>query len=216
MPYGMKARVGVVAALLSLSMLAIVGTSGPAGAASTHDVSIVGLTYSPKALTVQAGDTVVWTNTSAIPHTVTADDNSFTSVSLAPGQTFSHTFASAATVPYHCAFHGAAGGFGMAGTIVVQAAPPPTTAPPVTSPVTSPPVTSPAAPVVAPAPAPTTAPPSGTAPATPSTPVAGDATATPLPRTGAKTGGLVLLAAALLVTGALIAFIGRRRSRFDH
>jgi plastocyanin len=40
---------------------------------------------------------------------------------LAPGAQFSHVFASATTVPYYCKFHGAPGGSGMSGTIVVHA-----------------------------------------------------------------------------------------------
>jgi LPXTG-motif cell wall-anchored protein len=218
MRYWTKVRAGVAALVISLTGIGIAAAqAAPADAATTRNVSIVGLSFSPRTLTVQPGDTVVWTNNSGLAHTVTADNGSFDSGSLSPGQTFSHTFSSAGTVPYHCSFHGAAGGIGMSGTIVVQAAPPPTTAPPVTAPATAPPTSAPAAPGVAPVPAApsTTAPPSGSAPGTPSASVAGvtaTADAPHLAHTGANTAGLAWLAAALLLTGGLAAVAARRRS----
>ena len=48
-------------------------------------------------------------------HTVTADDGSFDSKSLASNATFSQTFAKAGTFAYHCAIHP-----GMKGTVTVQ------------------------------------------------------------------------------------------------
>ncbi len=77
--------------------------------------------FSPKTLSVNVGDTVVWTNSGAMAHTVTADNASFVSTTLQPGQTYSHTFTSAGSFAYHCQFHGASGGVGMSGTIVVSA-----------------------------------------------------------------------------------------------
>ena len=50
----------------------------------------------------------------------------FDSGVVAPGGSFSHVFMTAKTVPYHCSFHGGAGGVGMSGTITVQAAGVPT------------------------------------------------------------------------------------------
>src|SRR5262245_4649824 len=126
MPYGVRATAGFGAVLFWLASIAVgVAASPSAGAATTHGVSMIGVAFSPKTLTVQPGDTVIWTNNSGIAHTVTADDGSFTSGSVSPGQTFSHTFSTAGTVAYHCSFHGAAGGIGMAGTIVVQSGAPP-------------------------------------------------------------------------------------------
>jgi plastocyanin len=52
------------------------------------------------------GTTVVWTNTGAVAHTVTADDGaSFDSGSLDPKATFALTPAAAGTFAYHCTFH---------------------------------------------------------------------------------------------------------------
>jgi plastocyanin len=59
---------------------------------------------------------VTWTNNDTAAHTITADDGSFDSGNLNPGDTFTHTFATAAgTVAYHCNYHP-----NMVATIVVQ------------------------------------------------------------------------------------------------
>ncbi|HEU5002140.1 MAG TPA: plastocyanin/azurin family copper-binding protein [Actinomycetota bacterium] len=75
--------------------------------------------YSPPTVTVSAGQTVKWVFEGPIPHTVTADDNSFSSGGVADGfangQTYTHTFATAGSYPYHCAIHPQ-----MHGTVVVQ------------------------------------------------------------------------------------------------
>ena len=75
------------------------------------------LKFVPAEMTIEAGDTVVWTNDGDQPHTVTSDDASgpLKSEQLSKGQTYSHTFATAGTFPYYCTVHGK----GMAGKIVV-------------------------------------------------------------------------------------------------
>jgi plastocyanin len=73
--------------------------------------------YGVNPLVISMGTTVTWTNTDAIAHTSTSDTGVWDSGILAPGQSFSFTFASTGTFPYHCAIHGAAS---MSGTIVVQ------------------------------------------------------------------------------------------------
>ena len=73
------------------------------------------MTYVPDQLTVSVGDTVTWTNTDPMRHTVTADDGAFDSGRLGGGETFSHTFTSAGPVPYHCEIHS-----GMTGTVTVS------------------------------------------------------------------------------------------------
>ncbi|MGI8686135.1 MAG: LamG-like jellyroll fold domain-containing protein, partial [Acidimicrobiales bacterium] len=73
--------------------------------------------------TITAGSTVTWTKTGNNQHTVTADDGSFDSGSMAPGATFSRTFATPGSYRFYCVIHGAAGGTGMSGVIVVQPKP---------------------------------------------------------------------------------------------
>jgi plastocyanin len=76
--------------------------------------------FSPASLTIKAGTTVTWKNTTAAAHTVTSDDGkSFDSGSANPiapqSGTFSFTFTTAGTFAYHCAIHPF-----MKATIVVQ------------------------------------------------------------------------------------------------
>jgi len=84
------------------------GGSQPAGAtpgAGGSTVAIVDFAFNPATISVKAGSAVTWTNTGSTAHTVTADDGSFDSSHVAPGATFSHTFAAAGTFSYHCATH---------------------------------------------------------------------------------------------------------------
>ncbi len=90
----------------------------PAASAATHLVQMVNFAIEPNSLTIAAGDTVLWTNTTATFHNVVSSNSvwvpppTFTS----PG-TFSFTFTSAGTYGYYCAPHHA---FGMTGVIVVE------------------------------------------------------------------------------------------------
>jgi predicted lipoprotein with Yx(FWY)xxD motif/plastocyanin len=92
----------------------------PEAAAAETVVSIRNFAFNPRELTVPVGTTVVWQNEDTDVHTVTADDGAFDSGNMANGAEFSFTFTQAGTYPYYCAPHGAPGGQGMAGTIIVQ------------------------------------------------------------------------------------------------
>jgi plastocyanin len=66
-------------------------------------------------ITVALGTQVTWTNKDASPHTVTSDSGTeLSSGSLAQNATYSHTFNTAGTFPYHCTFHSS-----MTGSITV-------------------------------------------------------------------------------------------------
>lgn len=92
--------------LITFSIVAVVVLSPAAGAQGNgQTVSIQDFFFSPAQLNVQPGTTVTWTNQGKAPHTVTADDGSFDSETLQPGQSFSHTFQSTGTVAYHCEIH---------------------------------------------------------------------------------------------------------------
>lgn len=71
--------------------------------------------FSPATMTVAPGTTVTWVNREDATHTVTADDKSFDSGKLDTGKTFTHTFNTAGTYPYHCEIH-----YGMSGQVVVK------------------------------------------------------------------------------------------------
>src|SRR5438034_500285 len=114
----------LVVTLLSLAALGLMAggaAAAPADQATNAAVAIKDSVFDPPALAVTEGTRVTWTNSGALPHTVTADDASVDSGTLAAGSgTFSKTFDTAGTFAYHCTFHGGAG-TGMFGTIVVVA-----------------------------------------------------------------------------------------------
>lgn len=165
--------VRVVPALLVVATVAMTAAHpGPAQAADAQ-VEVVNNEFRPREVTILAGEKVTWRFTGTAPHSVTADDRSFDShpncspaCSNAASPPFERTFPSAGTFRYFCKIHGARGGSGMSGTVVVR----PVEEPP--SPTTSP---------LPPEPGATTsAPPSQasttTAPATTTTGAAGSAT----------------------------------------
>ncbi|HVZ55207.1 MAG TPA: cupredoxin family copper-binding protein [Chitinophagaceae bacterium] len=81
------------------------GGNNTGGTGTGNTVSISGMAFSKSDLAVSAGTTVTWTNNDAVAHTVTADDGSFDSGSIASGKTFTHTFSAAGSYPYHCSIH---------------------------------------------------------------------------------------------------------------
>lgn len=88
-------------------------------------------TFSPKTLSIHAGDTITFVNKGGL-HNVKADDGSFRCARGCDGQpggngaasstnwTASVTFTQSGRVGYYCETHGAPGQ-GMYGTIIVQA-----------------------------------------------------------------------------------------------
>ena len=105
----------------------------PAGAGETP-VTVLDDAFQSETVRVSSGTTVTWIHRGKSPHSITADDGSFDSGRLDPGDRFSFTFRDAGTHPYHCIYHGASGGRGMAGVVLVDAEPTepsePTTPPP--------------------------------------------------------------------------------------
>ncbi len=87
--------------------------------------------FDPDTVTIAAGDTVKWTNTGFVTHSVTFDPSMaakvgdvalpagvapFDSGSIEEDGTFSHTFTAKGSYKYICKFHEA---MGMVGTVVV-------------------------------------------------------------------------------------------------
>src|SRR4051812_3365485 len=86
--------------------------------AGTVVVGIQNFAFAPASVAVAKGKPVTWVNcepAGTVPHTATADDNSWTSPLLNPGQTYTRTFAASGTTGYHCSPHPF-----MKGTVVVQ------------------------------------------------------------------------------------------------
>lgn len=85
-----------------------------AGALRVSGVPDSGFTFSPTALTIKVGSTVTWSNGSPYPHSATSDTGVWDSRLLAVGNgSYSFTFTTPGTYPYHCSYHG------EQGTIVV-------------------------------------------------------------------------------------------------
>jgi plastocyanin len=108
----------LLAACLLLGLL-------PAGPAVAQDagptVQMQPRTFAPAELHVAPGTSVIWTNPSDVEHTVTADDGSFDSGNVEPGDSFSMTFDTPGRYQYYCQQHGEPGLQDMAGVIIVDA-----------------------------------------------------------------------------------------------
>lgn len=117
--------------LLGIAIVAALASSGCGGdssytgggstactaatATSTSTVTMAGMAFSPSCIKVAAGTTVTFTNNDTTTHDVTANDGSYQSAFLAPGQSYARTYATAGTSPYHCSIHPM-----MVGTVIVQ------------------------------------------------------------------------------------------------
>ena len=107
-----------LSAALVIVAASLVGAA-PAGAATTKTVKIFGSAFSPKSVTITAGDTIKWVNKDNANHQVYADHGQFVSAILRPNQSFSFTFRAAGTYTYKDELHPK-----LRGTVVVQGAPP--------------------------------------------------------------------------------------------
>lgn len=86
--------------LLPLALAATLVVAAASGAA-TQTVQIVKSGFTPASATITAGDTVTWKNADSVDHQVVANDGSFASPVLKPGDTFSETYSKAGTFKYH-------------------------------------------------------------------------------------------------------------------
>jgi plastocyanin len=76
------------------------GTSG-----DTVEIRISGLAYGVDRVDVRPGGTVVWVNDDPVAHTATADDASWNSDLIAPGDRWARTFSEVGEYSYHCTPH---------------------------------------------------------------------------------------------------------------
>jgi plastocyanin len=75
--------------------------------------------FQQEVVRIPVGGSVEWTNEGRNPHNVIADGGAFRSPTLNPGGTFSQVFPGAGAFRYFCSFHGARGGIGMSGVVLV-------------------------------------------------------------------------------------------------
>ncbi len=82
-------------------------------------IDMVDFAYSLKTVTIPAGTQVRFVNRGQARHSATADDGSFDTDLLDPGQEMVITFDEVGFYPYYCLLHGTRGGVGMAASITV-------------------------------------------------------------------------------------------------
>jgi plastocyanin len=100
----MSTRLASLAAALAPGFL-ILGAACARPAARSHTVEIRGFAYLPATLQVAVGDTVVWINRDAVPHTATRDGRSWDSGTINAEQKWRLIAASPGSQPYYCTFH---------------------------------------------------------------------------------------------------------------
>lgn len=98
-----RVRATAVAALLLGAALAVPAIH--AASPASVDVDISKFLFNAKEITVAPGSKVVWTNHDDTPHSVAANDKSFSSKGLDTDDKFEHTFANEGDFGYICSVH---------------------------------------------------------------------------------------------------------------
>ena len=102
-----------------LTLFASLVAVGHASAATTKNVNIYGSGFSPKSVTITAGDTITWVNKDNATHQIYGEKGDFVSPVLKENQKWSFTFQAAGTYTYKDELHPK-----LAATIIVKGAPP--------------------------------------------------------------------------------------------
>jgi plastocyanin len=146
-------RVAIAALLFLLAGMSI-AVAGPLVA--TFGVNIQNFAFAPASVTINAGDSVRWTNLDGVQHSARSVNDSFNTGALSLGQSGTVAFNTAGTFDYICGIHGAS----MSGTVIVRslATPAPSTPRPTPIPTPAPTATRTPSPTVAPTQAPTAPP----------------------------------------------------------
>lgn len=117
----MVAALALGASVASFGLIQSVGAATAAtptpfyGIAEGAKVTITDAAFEPAEVTITAGEAVSWKNAGQQPHNVTADDGSFNSGPIAPGNEWSWPSTKAGTFTYKCAQNPA-----MKGTVKVN------------------------------------------------------------------------------------------------
>jgi plastocyanin len=111
----MKRLISSVAAVAVLAAVAALTLAAPATTATTN-VAITHSGFVPKAVTIQQGDSVTWTNSDSSNHQVTSQSAAFASPVLKPGDTFTFVFTKAGKFSYSDAYDKS-----FSGSVTVQA-----------------------------------------------------------------------------------------------
>lgn len=73
--------------------------------ADAPTIEISKFAFAPKELTVAPGTKVVWINHDETPHTVAANDHTFTSKAMDTDDRYEYTFTNAGDFTYFCTLH---------------------------------------------------------------------------------------------------------------
>jgi plastocyanin len=103
-------------AIVILSAMAAMVMASQAVRATEFQVDIQSFAFTPHGLHINPGDMITWRNRDATMHTSTSDNGVWSSPNLSQNQTYSFTFSSPGSFPYHCSIH-----LGMKDTIFVDA-----------------------------------------------------------------------------------------------
>jgi len=107
---------------LTLMTVIVISTLNLAGQIS-HAVAVTDYAFTPKELTITAGDTVIWTNTGAMGHNVNGTTVTFPNNPESFGNavglnwTYKFVFNTPGIYDYHCNPHAS---FGMTGSVIVN------------------------------------------------------------------------------------------------
>ncbi len=101
----------ILATLVVAGGVAIEGCGG-GGDPGPNEVFMQAIAFNPMEITIQAGESVTWTNQDIVPHTATSGNPGdedlgaiFRSALLSQGGTFTHTFNDAGEFVYFCEVH---------------------------------------------------------------------------------------------------------------
>lgn len=92
--------------------------TGPTGRKNVKRVDMQNIQFVPTEVTVKAGNTIQWTNSDNVTHTVTKASGPgprFDSKNIAQGETYERNFPDKGTINYRCTIHP-----NQTGVIVVQ------------------------------------------------------------------------------------------------
>ena len=102
---GSAVRLGLAAGLLLLAASATAASAAPLTA--TREVTIQGFAFAPAEITIDKGDTIVWTNMDSASHSAVSIQPGFVTLTLVQGQSTTTTFDRPGTYEYVCGIHGA-------------------------------------------------------------------------------------------------------------
>ena len=101
----------ILATLVVAGGLAFEGCGG-GGDPGANEVFMQAIAFSPMEITIQAGESVTWTNQDIVPHTATSGNPGdealgaiFRSAQFGQGGTFTHTFNDVGEFVYFCEVH---------------------------------------------------------------------------------------------------------------